>query len=217
MIIDLCFVLIIIFFAIRSYRRGAVLSIRGIVSYIGSAVLAYFCTNPVASFIYQKMVRKSLVSNVKQAILSGEAQDESYKWREYVQKISGSGLSATEAAEKVTDQYLYNTVFPVVKLITSAVLFVLFSILFSLMIRAIARAVRGARPIRVVDSGLGLVFGLVEGIILSLIIALIFSVYLQYGGSANTSSFFYQQAENSQMVSFASKILLPSGAAKLFQ
>lgn len=207
MILDLVLGVLMVLIIFLQYRRGALMALRGLLTAAGAGYFTYRSQSAVTAYVWQHQVRSRLIDKVKQQFLTGRALDPNYTYREIADRALAKSGRGKTAAAYVVDHGLRQTVYPVVTLIVTAVLFVLSALILFLLLRIVIGFFRRSGPVRGVDSILGAVFGLLEGLILLAVLGAVIAAARK--ADLGAGSAFAAQADASRIVKFVQEFLFP--------
>ncbi len=207
MILDIILCVLLILITVMQYRRGAFLSLRGLLTTAGAGYLSLRFQSYGSAFLYEHVVRDRLVHTIKQDMLTGRALDPNYTWRAGVMKASEQTTNPQTLAEYVVDNTIRPAVYPVVELITTALLFLVFALLLFFLLRWIGRIFQSFTVLRGVDAVFGGVFGLAEGLVVVFLAAAVFAVLQDT--DVITNDWLLSQMIQSKLVNFSKEFIFP--------
>ncbi len=204
-IFDVAVFAIVILLLILDYKRGFIRSVINLVGYAVSAVLAFFISQPVASFIFSSFFRKGSVDmiNGELAKLSGgqsvaslldsafaaiperiTALASSYvgPLDEIKASIAASAPTTADVATAVVDQVIG----PIVTIMIQSLVFLILFIVFCVLVKIITKALKIIDKLPVIGTAnavLGLVVGLVQAVIFLFIFTSVVSLIIQMSGN----------------------------------
>lgn len=181
MIIDLALCILLVIVTIVTYKRGALLSLRGLVAFAAGGIVSSVYTDKVTDIVYDKFVRGIYIEKIKQAIFSGKANQQNYKWSEFVKSASEKSGKASDIAEYVTDRFLEPHIISLVRFIVAILLFLLVSWFVSFIIRKLTKSVKKHKATKGIDAVFGAIFGFIGGGILVFAISGILYAYSKSG------------------------------------
>ena len=184
---DMIFVLVLLLFFIRYYKRGLLSALVNAGGFLLSALCGYYVSDKYAETIYQSLVEKKLIEyveglleNMKDGVevsISGNFIGNAIS--EAADKI-GIATDLTATAETIVSSGVDDACISLIK----AVLFVLVLILSGIVIRAIARLLKGVNKVPIVGAVNGLlggVVGVAEGLLVLLLAACVISLLVKCG------------------------------------
>lgn len=183
-IFDIAVVAIVILLVFLGYHRGFVRTVFNLIGYILAAVLAYFISSPLATWIFQTFFRNSVVElingelakatqgmdinqMVQQAIASIPENFRAFVPENALATVENS-LSSVPTTAEVANTVVDQLVGPIASLAIQGLLFVVLFILLCIVVKLVTRMLKFIDKIPFVgtaNSVLGLVVGLAEAVV----------------------------------------------------
>ena len=191
--IDLTLVVIVVFFAVISARRGFVSSLIGLAGVFLAMIIAFYGSVYISDFVFDKFVGKNVSQNIiKSYNAAADEITDKVKIPEYIGvysekmniDIKSELNSAIEkggenAAPVVVKNIIKPAVLPFIRAAALIVLFFVCCFIFS----ALARLTKGIRKIPLigrVNSFLGAILGVAKGVLIVFLICFALSAVLSF-------------------------------------
>ena len=196
---------IVILLLLLGYKRGFIRTVINLIGYAVSAVLAYFLSQPLATFIFDAFFRKGSVDMINGELtkLSGGqsvsslldsafaaipervmALASSYvgPLDEIKASIAASAPTTADVAAAVVEQVIG----PIVTIMIQSFAFLILFIVFCILVKIITKALKIIDKLPVIGTAnavLGLVVGLVQAVIFLFIFTSAVSLVIQMSGN----------------------------------
>ncbi len=215
-ILDLVLILVIAVIAIFSAKKGFLLTLLNIATYIVAGILSKIFASPVSSFIYDSFFSSTIISKLYEIMPSGSVQGELNtivsnviaSLPEYVQSLASnfgiadivsSGTDAATASltvEMLEATYIAPIVIKVLTIVVSVLLFVLFALLLRVVSSFINKVLtkKKHKLIRGTNMFLGAAFGVVKGTAISAIAAAVLNIAAPLVNNGSLSVFVNESA-----------------------
>lgn len=204
-IFDVAVFAIVILLLLLGYKRGFIRTVINLIGYAVSAVLAYFLSQPLATFIFDAFFRKGSVDMINGELtkLSGGqsvsslldsafaaipervmALASSYvgPLDEIKASIAASAPTTADVAAAVVEQVIG----PIVTIMIQSFAFLILFIVFCILVKIITKALKIIDKLPVIGTAnavLGLVVGLVQAVIFLFIFTSAVSLVIQMSGN----------------------------------
>lgn len=216
MILDSCFLLVLLLVIYLSYKRGFFSALSGFVCYLVSAGVTYVYTSTVAQFLYEKVIRNLLIEQIKKNIFNGKAYHEDSKWFDYVYEASKVEDKASDIAAYIVDTYFKNLLLQLTQAVVGVLMFVLLSVLLSFLFRLLTGALNHSKGLGSINHLFGGVVGVLKGGLLVAVLGLVMSFVKDAQWSA-LPDVFQQQLKQSEAIAYVQETMLPMLMQFLFK
>ncbi len=214
-IVDLVLILVIAVVAIASAKKGFLMTLFNIASYIIAGFASRIFASPVASFAYENFFNAKIIEELYKIMPSGSVEGEISaivgetlnSLPAYIQAMvkhfdvfdaasAGTGASTTLTVEMIEATYLAPIVMNVLSIIATVILFALFvfllRIVFTIMNKGLTK--KKHRFIRRTNMFLGAAFGAVKGTVISALLGAVLNIAAPVVGNAEFSQLVNESA-----------------------
>lgn len=196
-LIDILLAVLIIVFAVASFKKGFISSL---LSFFGTAiswVFAVILSGPTSTWIYSTLIKSSMTKMLTERITEASNTAFDSLYNSIPQFIVNTAktinidldsvlISNTDKSVEIAVNGINNgIVSPVITLIIRAAIAILLLILFTFIIRKLIKLFKLVNKIPLIgplNRFLGIVFGILEGCLVTAIVCIVFSIVLDIAG-----------------------------------
>lgn len=212
-LVDLVLILVIAVVAIASARKGFLMTLFNITSYVISGFAAKIFASPVATYAYENFFGEKIINELYKIMPTGSVEGEIStvvgdvleSLPSYIQAMvshfgvfdmTSTGTTSTLTVEMIESTYLAPIVMKVLSIVATVILFVILVCLLRIVFSGINKGLTKKKHkfIRGTNTFLGAAFGAVKGTGITAIFAAILNIAAPVIGNANLSQYVNESA-----------------------
>ncbi len=203
--LDIIFSLILIVGFIIGIKKGAIKIFLSLLSTVCAAFLTYCFSNTITSYIYNKLVKPSIVNKVYSSFENNNASDDilpnfitkqAENFGIELKQLKFSNSITKDSISNLVENTLHKSIFAIVNIIVSIVLFLLLLVFLKLILNTFNKLVKHSY-INGINNVLGGVIGTINGLVIIVIIC--FMLTLCYKNSITLPSFISEESVNKSL------------------
>lgn len=220
--IDLLLCLVVLFFIIRTAKKGFALSLFNILAFFGAFILSAVIARNLSGYIFSAFFEESVIEKINSSAVSFLSSATTEEITSFVSsefpllfnfsEISGIGINAEAIgnASSATASYIVNTLIePIFVSLISLFVYIISLVVCIPVLRFIAKKIAKIFTVSLVgkiNSVLGGILGVIKGVVVVFIICA--ATVIIMGLFLNNESPLFYGIQNSFIVNFVSDVIL---------
>ena len=199
--LDIAIIFLILFFVIRGYKNGFIMSALSFLNIIISFVVSMFLSDIVSDFVYLKIIKPNMILKISDSIMNGSNSVDGIlnflpsfmlnvisSEPRLISEINNAIYNNSQVAPSMVAEIISPVIVGTIKIFVSFILFAILGIILK-MIKSTISDVLNISLLRGLDSILGAVFGGIKGLIAVIFSVIAIEILVMFSGNGEETKF----------------------------
>ncbi len=199
--LDIAIIFLILFFVIRGYKNGFIMSALSFLNIIISFVVSMFLSDIVSDFVYLKIIKPNMILKISDSIMNGSNSVDGIlnflpsfmlnvisSEPRLISEINNAIYNNSQVAPSMVAEIISPVIVGTIKIFVSFILFAILGIILK-MIKSTISGVLNISLLRGLDSILGAVFGGIKGLIAVIFSVIAIEILVMFSGNGEETKF----------------------------
>lgn len=199
--LDIAIIFLILFFVIRGYKNGFIMSALSFLNIIISFVVSMFLSDIVSDFVYLKIIKPNMILKISDSIMNGSNSVDgilnflpSFMLKvissepRLISEINNAIYNNSQVAPSMVAEIISPVIVGTIKIFVSFILFAILGIILK-MIKSTISGVLNISLLRGLDSILGAAFGGIKGLIAVIFSVIAIEILVMFSGNGEETKF----------------------------